>query len=323
MNKRRAVLTIAVGKPVYLYYASNLARSFHYWHPDDDIEFHLVTDSNHALDPDLNFVHVHGIDAGHIGQSFTSKLHIDQFLDCDETLFIDADCLCAGHLGFVFEKFEKNSFSLIGEKVSEGELFGDIAFRCRKIGVPWTVRFCGSVYFFRKGKKCSDILAYARELEMQYEELGLVKLRGVPNEEPLLGLAMAKFGEEPIADDGTIKTDLMFYNGSLKLDVFGGVAEVSKGIIDSKLDEEWNIPVRAQPKLVHFNASWTQLPPYTSQSTCMRLVGVNHWPKLLAIIYVKLLIEYPHTTWSGLKNILRKPYHFLFGYRKVQRSDRL
>jgi hypothetical protein len=323
LSPSRAVITIAVGKPIYLEYAKNLARSFRLWHPAEDVEFHLVTDLQGGLDADLAFVRLHLAERGSVGESFTSKLYMDRFLVCEESIFIDADCLCVGHLGVVFDRFAGRGFSVVGRKVSEGELFGDIAFRCRKAGVSWTVRFCGSLYFLRKGQRCSEILAYARELEPKYEELGIVKLRGTANEEPLLGLAMARFGEEPIPEDGTIKADLMFYSGRPRVDTLRGVAEVSSLPGLPQHNPEWNMPALAFPKLVHFNAGWTEESTYISEVLRLRLIARYKWPAWLATAYVVLFVELPNALWSRLKSILRPVYRGVFGYRSVKKSARL
>ena len=319
----RAVLTIAVGKPVYLAYASNLARSFRHWHPDGDIEFHLVTDQPGELDADLGFVKLHRAEPGSVGRSFTSKLHMGRFLYCDETLFIDADCLCVGHLGEVFHKFSGHSLSVVGAQVSDGDLFGDIASRCRKAGVAWTVRFCGSLYFLRRGALCSEILEFARQLEPQYEELGITKLRGVANEEPLLGLAMGKFAQKPIPEDGTIKADLMFYSARPRVDTLRGTATITNLPDLPVPSPEWNMPGRASPKLVHFNAGWTDDAVYTSETLRLRLIARDHWPAWLATGYVVLLIVLPNAIWLKIKATFRPMYRALFGYRGIQKSERL
>lgn len=319
----RAVITIAVGKPVYLEYASNLARSFRHWHPQGDIEFHLVTDQQGEFDADLAFVRLHRTEPGSIGRSFTSKLHMDRFLVCDETLFIDADCLCVGHLGPVFEKFAGRTFSLVGRKMTSGEHFGDIEERCRKVGVPWTVKFVGSVYFLRRGDRCTEILAFARGLEARYEELGLTRLRGSYNEEPLLGLAMGNFGEEPVAEDGTVKADLMFYGARPKVDVYRGLADLRNRPGSPKPYPEWQMPDAVMPRIVHFNANWAESPPYTSEATRMRLVAALHLPRWLATAYTTAVMSWPHLLWSVAKDAFRPVYRRFFGYRKVKTSDRI
>ena len=47
---KRTIITIAVGKELYVKYSSNLALSFLYWNKNNDIEFKLVTDLPHLID---------------------------------------------------------------------------------------------------------------------------------------------------------------------------------------------------------------------------------------------------------------------------------
>lgn len=319
----RAVLTIAVGKPVYLRYATNLARSFARWHPRRDIAFHLVTDASGPLERDLDFVRVHRVPAGAIGASFTSKLHMDRFAEADETLFVDADCLCVGHLGPAFDRFAGRHFSLVGACVSEGELFGDIAMRCRAIGVPWTIRFCGSLYYMRRGARCAEILAYARSLEPRYAELGLVPLRGTANEEPLIGLAMARYGEEPVPEDGSLKADVMFYGERPVVRVRAGEALLRGHAAVAHLFPGWRMPEVARPLLVHFNGGWTEDLPYLSESMRLRLTGLHGWPDWLADAAVFARLEAPLGGWQRLKDAARPLYRMLFGHRRVSGSERM
>ena len=69
----RAVLTIASGKKLYLDMAFNLARSFHLWHQDSDIEFYLVTDHEAPTPPDLKFVRRVQKSSKEMAKGFSSK----------------------------------------------------------------------------------------------------------------------------------------------------------------------------------------------------------------------------------------------------------
>ena len=318
----RAVLTIAAGRESYLAFAANLARSFRHWHADGRIAFQLVTDLDLPLDPDLDFVRVHRAPPGSLGVSFTTKLSMDRFLSCDETLFVDADCLCTGPLDGVFDRFSGRDFSVIGREEREGENFGDIAHRCRLLGLPATVRFCGSLYFLRRGPTCAAVLEYARGLVPRYAELGLVPLRGGVNEEPLLGLAMAKFGQAPVEDDGSVKADLMFFNADPEVDVLRGRARAYNFPGRPKTYPEWRIPDEARPRLVHFMGGLTAYPPYTSEALCLRLTQASGWPGWAARAWSGLSLVAAHRLRVLAKALGRPVYQKLFGARPVRTSDR-
>ena len=101
----RAVLTIATGKPVYLELATTLARSFHVWNRDNDIEFVLVTDMPEEVPADLDWVKVVELEPGQYGYGFSPKLYLNEIATAAQTLFVDADCLCVGSLKPIFDRF--------------------------------------------------------------------------------------------------------------------------------------------------------------------------------------------------------------------------
>ena len=319
----RAVLTIAIGNPLYVKMAANLARSFYHWHQKSDIQFFLATDLKELIPPDLNRTSVIEIEPGQFGQGFSPKLHLDKIAPAAETLFLDADCLCVGALEPVFESFVGRDVGVVGREESEGALFGDIATRCRAIGVPWTVRFCGGLYYLRKGQICDRVFHAARQLEGRYDELGINRLRGVPNEEPLIGLGMALNGQRPLAEDGSVKAEPMFFSADTEIDVFAGRARLFNHPRRSKPYPEWHIPTEAHPTIVHFNASFAEHPPYTVEAIRLERVMRDRWPLGAATLYAKLTRALPFWISRTLKNLLRPIYRFCFGVRAVKPSERL
>lgn len=319
----RAVLTLAVGKPVYFQMAVNLARSFSIWHPNRDIKFVLATDRSDPLPMDSCHVSRIQLQPGQYGSGFSPKLHLDRISPAQETLFLDADCLCVGNLEKVFERFKNWDMSVIGREETEGELFGDIAERCRTVSVSWVPRFCGGIYYFKKGGVATKVFDKARELEQRYDELGLARLRGVPNEEPLIGLAMALADQHPIPEDGSIKAEPMFFSGQTELDVFAGHARLFNlpGMPAPRPD--WKIPAEARPLVVHFNCSFAERPPYTTEALRLEKVLGFGWPIAAATAYAWLKCALPFDIGKQTKDMLRPIYHALFGCRQVKRSARL
>ncbi len=317
----RAVLTLAVGKAVYLDMAINLARSFRLWHAGDNIEFHIVTDRADQLPADIRFAHVRTIKPGEFGTGFSPKLHLDEFAPAEETLFVDGDCLCVRNLNFAFDAFRNHDVGVIGECRSSGEHFGDIAIRCRRFKLPWVPVFVGGIYFLRRGKTTRRVFSTARSCFAAYDEDGFVRLRGVPNEEPLIGVGLASFGQKPLRDDGTIKADAMFYYNRTRMNVLKGTALLTGGGRCPSVFWTLETPQSANPALVHFNASYAEQPPYTSETATLRKVALK-WPCFAARLYAYLVTTLPFFLTSAAKALLRPIYRVLFGFRSVRTSSR-
>lgn len=320
---KRAVLTIATGKPLYFQMAVNLARSFLLWHRDSDINFFIATDADVPLPPDLKAVTIIKLKPGELGSGFSTKLHLDKLAPAEQTLFVDSDCLCAGSLDGAFDKFEAWHVSVIGREETDGELFGDIRKRCNAVGVAWVPRFCGGMYYLKKGPVSARVFATARELEKRYDEIGMVRLRGVPNEEPLVGLAMALADQHPIPEDGTIKAEPMFFSGRAELDVFRGFARLANVPGKPRPYPEWNIVTEARPAVVHFNCSFAEQPPYTTEALRLRKVCQDGWPLPVATAYAWFKRTLPFVIAEKAKAIFRPAYHLLLGHRTVKRSARM
>lgn len=149
---QRAVLTIATGKPIYIQMAVNLARSFKWWHRNSSIRFIIVTDQKRSIPSDLSDIKVIELQPGQYGQGFSPKLYLDKLAPAEQTLFIDADCLCVGSLESVFNRFAKHAVSVVGGTISEGEWFGDVAALCQRFGVEALPKFNGGIYYLEKEK---------------------------------------------------------------------------------------------------------------------------------------------------------------------------
>lgn len=319
----RAVLTLAVGKDLYFEMACNLARSFLWWHRASDIKFVLATDSRRSMPSDLNGVRVIRLEPGQYGRGFSPKLHMDKLSPAAETLFVDADCLCAANLESVFDRFGAWDVSVIGREETDGEFFGDIATRCRTVGLPWVPRFVGGIYYFKRNAASAEVFRTARELETRYDDLGLLRLRGMPNEEPLIGMAMALADQHPIPEDGTIKAEPMFFSGRTELDVLRGTARLFNVPGRARPYLHWRLPEESRPLIVHFNDSFAEHPPYTTEAMKLEKVMRKGWPVSAASLYAWTRCTLPFVVVKEIKDTLRPYYHALFGPLPVKRSARL
>jgi hypothetical protein len=323
---RGAVLTLATGKPVYVRMAVNLARSFLWWHRDSDIRFALATDSKHLLPGDLNGVDVIELAPGQLGRGFSSKLHIDEIAPADRTLFVDADCLCVGSLEPTFAKFAGHAVSVAGRvgtpaEVSEGDWFGDVKAVCSRFGVRALPYFNGGVYYLERGAACTRIYETARKLERDYDAMGLVRLRGLPNEELLMAIAMALHGETAVPDDGSVLSEQLCVD-QVALDVLRGGSWYASSYshelgrnLDTRLSD-------MHPVLVHFLGGTTARHPYRREELRLELAAGRRWPVWAADLAAAACRSLPMLTARGAKDALRPAYRRLFGTRKVAEGDR-
>jgi hypothetical protein len=317
----RSVLTIATGKPLYLNMAVGLARSFRLWNATNDIGFTVVTDRPDLIPEDLHFVRIHEIEMGQYGEGFSPKLYLDEFAPAEQTLFIDADCLVYGGLAPVFDRFRGHAVSAVGRDVSTGEWFGDIAARCEAFGIEAIPKFVGALYYLEPGVTARAVFERARQLEARYDEIGLVRLRGRPNEEPLVSLAMALHDQHPVPDDGTIKADAMHFPDGIAVDVFSGRAEFSN---TSGLEVTTSPGlVRATPLIAHFNDSFAQELPYVREVKRLDLRLGRGWQGPTADAYAALTETLPRKSRAVAKDLLRPAFRRVFGVRRVQESPRL
>ena len=318
----KAVMTIATGKPIYLKMAVNLARSFKVWHSQSSIRFVLVTDQKRAIPSDLSDIEVIEIKPGEYGKGFVSKLHLDIFAPAKQTLFIDSDCLCVGPLEPVFDKFKGRAVSVIGDIIKEGNCWGDVSSICRAFKIDWLPKFVGGIYYLEKGDMAKQVFASARRLESKYDEAGLLRLRGMPNEEPLVAIAMAMHGQKPITEDGSIKADLLFYPSKVKVDVFGGKASLWNLPESRKYNHHW--PLReSRPLVVHFNCSFAERRYYAREAVRLEKVMSKGWPLAMASLYADITQNVPELVVEGVKDLLRPGYRRLLGTREVKKSNRL
>jgi hypothetical protein len=316
-------LTIATGKKLYLDMAINLARSFRLWNPGSDIKFYLATDQPASLPADVSgFVETIALQPGELGDGFSPKLHLDKLAPEGQTLFIDSDCLIYGDIKPVFEKFAGHPVSVVGNYISDGEWFGDVAAICKKYQLSKMPKFNGGIYYLENGSRAKKLYELARQLEQQYDEIGFVRLRNRPNDEVIISLAMALNGETPVIDDGTIMSDPLSCPGKFKTDVLKGKALLQNPPKPSPLHVDWYPFENVCPLIVHFLGHHVQSYQYKKDAyrlSKLQQSGISFAEKLKS----DLLIEWPMRAKAGFKNALRPLYKLIFGNRRIKPSERL
>lgn len=311
-----AVLTIACGKQLYLELASTLARSFQVWHAGTDLTLHVATDVPHRFPTDVqNAPEIQFIDIGDraFGEGFENKLHIDSLLPARRTLFIDADCLLTGPLDAVFERFEGKAVSAVGGEKSEGEWFGDLRSRCERFEVSSVPIFVGSVYYVEDREAAREVFATARKVKEGYDEAGFVRLRGLPNEEPLISVGMALHGQTPLPDDGSIKADAMHFEKEIQVDAIRGTSQF---VGSSDLITAWGV-TNARPTIAHFNDSYAERMPYIREQKKLEKIFAEGASERWASLYSILTQSIPFRVREGVKDLLRPAYYALCGPREI------
>jgi hypothetical protein len=322
MSDQRYILTIATGKKIFVDLASNLARSFLWWHVGSDVKFQLVTDQQQHVPADVaSRVEVITISPGELGEGFSPKLYLDRLASEGQTLFIDSDCLIFGNLERIFERFKGSKVSVVGNYISEGEWFGDIRSICKKFNIPHLPKFNGGVYYLEKGDVADAVYRTARQFEAQYDEIGFVRLRNRPNDEVLMALAMQLNGQRPIIDDGTILSDPQACQGGYGIDIIKGARWLKNPAPPHPLHQKWYPFTEVSPLIVHFLGYYTAHYPYRKEAYRLRQAlgqNLNRFTNFKSI----LLIEYPERLKAFLKGTFRSSYHKIFGIRKIRSSHR-
>lgn len=320
----RAVITLATTKEVYVGMAFSLARSFLYWNRDRGIDFHLVTDLDFNLPRDLKDIRVLRVSPGELGVGFAQKLHLDTLAPAEQTLFIDADCLCLGPLSDVFDRFAGHAVSAFGEELATGHWFGDIQPLCARFAVPALPRLHGAIYYVEPGNAAGVICARARALEPDYDAIGLVRLRGRPNEEILMSIAMAESKETVLPDDDAIFNCVGRYPVIRELSVLDGICRMSNPARPHNLHNvNWSVGHSAPGRIVHFHNASTDHWRYRTEALKLRLILESGMPEALARLLAAGSVAIPGWLVEFAKDTLRPMYRKLFGVRSIAPSKRI
>lgn len=318
----RAAFTIALGKPIFLQMAIALARSFFLWNQGNGIGFAIVTDRPRSLCPrDLREVNWIEAPEGKYGAGFTPKLHLDLLAPARRSMFIDADCLVVRSLEDAFRRFEGHAVSVVGTNWSSGEWCGDVRRIADTLGLQHYPYLNGGLYYLEPGETATKVFATARELRLRYDELGLSRLRGKENDEPLISLGMATYGQEPIAEDGTVMNTLMDAVGGMKLDVLAGEAILYNPQDHPQRARGHSIPV-LKPAIMHLNAMDVADYPYRTEVQHLELVCGRGWPPTAARVVTFFRSTLPAVIIGAAKDLLRPTYHRLLGPRSVRETVR-
>jgi hypothetical protein len=221
VHPTRGVLTIAHGDRRYARQAVALARSIRL--RDPQITLAVATDFDAAMFEGMFDLIVRWDFSSRPG--LISKLDLYAMSPFEQTLFLDADILMYVSVEEVFHRLVGSEFAVIGQNASQPDYFPVIEpIRAR---VPSTTfpRFFGGLYYFERSERVARIFRHAAEWLPQYDELGIVRIRGQINDEPLFSLALAMEG---MTAHGAYASDLLISSSGpgapvLVADVLAGV----------------------------------------------------------------------------------------------------
>ncbi|MBS1531831.1 MAG: hypothetical protein JSU01_16100 [Bacteroidetes bacterium] len=298
----RSVLLLATNKQEYLQFALNCADSVRLHNPD--LPIFIAT--NLKVDDctsrtDIKFLPV----PEEIARLYLeAKLYLNDFLQSEETLFIDSDCLCYGDLTPIFEACRENDVTVVGRNIPiEGFWTGDgIKFARETLGINKSIFFNGGFYYIRNTPVAQQIFLKAREISDNYDAYGFHRIQNNwKNDEISFQIALAKYDQRPIPDSGSYMTDLFTDNRPV-LNVLTG-KRLLRNITHSTDRNRPQYPSAYSPIIIHFGGRNIRSYPYIAQSRLLKLYR-NGVPANLSSIVVYFFIHIPYKSYHWLRNTI-------------------
>lgn len=309
----KCAFTVATGKKTYKDMAVHLALSVARNSPNTP--FILFTDSLFEVPKALKRSNFRLIEVENIRTGFSSKLRLAELVDVERSLFIDADCLVYRDLTPIFEAAQGSPVGVFGYSKKKGEFFCDVEKTCQAFDVASLPHFNGGLYYIERGEASAAVYSRALELEPRYDEIGLVRLRGQPNEEILMSISLAEHGIQPVANDGTLYADFQWWPQVDTLNVVRQKSSMQNPPPPHPLHQGTFPATSANPIVVHFLGHHAERPLYRRECLAVRLPGWIPAPDSVAsVIMSPLFVK------EKAREILRPAYRKLFGTRKVKES---
>ncbi|MCW2284292.1 hypothetical protein M2323_002159 [Rhodoblastus acidophilus] len=313
----RSVFTIATGSESFFKMAINLARSFEYFNAgNNDIAFYIFTDVERRLPSDLKHSRLSVLKCDDLRIGFSIKLLIDRFAPTMQSIFIDADCFVLGSVEPLFDAFSDSSVGIFGEVLCDGERFGNVSSYNERLGISFMPNFNGGIYYIDKSREAKVIFAEARQLEPRYDDVGFVRLRGQPNDEMLIGAALAKNAIYPVPNDGRYYADFQWWPDLIEFDVLKGRCVMrNPPAPDPRRQERYPAAV-ASPLVVHFLGQHVDSAAYKRAALTLALNAKKlPFPGLLSSVFAS-----PYFIEAAFKNRFRRVFRAMFGVRQIRRS---
>jgi len=240
----RGIAVLLFGHKLYLELTKKLAMSIRLNSPG--IPLAVITS---FYDPELkelfDFVLPYEPDFGY---GVIQKLSIDRYAPFDETVFIDCDCLVFGAIDDMWDKFKNVSVGVVGDMVQKGYWYTDIQALCKKTGHHAIPRTNTGLVYVRRCEESARVFERARQLIPEYADMGFHAFRDHISDEPLIALALAEQGIEPVHDDKQFYVTVENVYGPFAMDVMKGFCRFDTYSFDTGKMEL----IATHGRIVHF-----------------------------------------------------------------------
>lgn len=300
-----SVITFATNKLTYAWFALNCAQSIVI---HNDLKVFIVSNLSFPIPAKFKqHIFVISPKPEHISLGIEIKLHIDEYLQTLHTLFIDSDCICFGDVSKIFDEARNQDVTVAGNIVPAQNWCGAQQAETIKkhFGLDELIRFNGGLYYIKKSTVSTVIYNKAREIAVQYDNLGFHRIndKGI-NEEGPMSIAMMLNRQQPMADDGSLITDTHTDQRPNTINVLTGELLMRNPSYPSRNHRSW-YPTLYKPIILHFGGANLKAYPYRSQSLLLKLRATGA-PVWLATVLVKIFIHFPYQTFHWLTGSLRK-----------------
>jgi len=153
----RSVLLLATNKKEYFKFALNCAESIKLHNPG--LQIFIAT--NIKTDKDFSDIKLLTISEEIAKLCIETKLYLDNFLQTEETLFIDSDCLCFGNLDPIFKACQGMDVTVIGRTPPLEKNWGGgdkgAEFARNEFSIDKSILFNGGFYYIKKTARTKRI----------------------------------------------------------------------------------------------------------------------------------------------------------------------
>jgi hypothetical protein len=308
-NQTHSVITFATNKFSYVQFALNCAQSILI---HNDIPIFIVSNLDFSIPAKYkDKIFIVPAKPEHLPLGIGMKLHIDEYLQTEHSLFIDSDCICYGNLTEIFKAAEGMDITVVGNIVATENWCGREQANTIKqnFGIDKIIRFNGGLYYIKKSALTTAIFDKAREIGEKYDSYGFERIKDKwINEEGPVSISMMLHKQTPMPDNGHIITDLFTDNRPAKINVLTGARQLRNRPRSHQKHRPW-YPDKYMPLLIHFGGNNISSYPYKSQKSLLKLKS-NFVPAPIAAALVNVFIHAPYKT-----------YHFLHKYLKPGNND--
>jgi hypothetical protein len=227
------------------------------------------------------------------------KVDLYNYSPFQETFFIDSDCIVTRPFQKELAAIRQYGFTpVVGRYLYRGESDSgivDLAAALDQINGETFPKFNGGVYFFKKCSLAEQVFSRANALRSRTTALGIKDFdKGGPNDETLIGLALAELRVSQLYDDhGNLMRTPVNMIGKLQVDALGGGCSFNKG------------GVEVTPAICHFPVEWLLSPEYKIAEYSLR--NGRH-PQL----YWKMGVTGLHYLTGFQQRLKRKLSRFIF-----------